>query len=190
MSTKIKPQKDDVWESKGNVKTKIQILFVGDKLGIGLKPGGEVWFAVEGLTSSYELIERNGKPYPFKKERKGRKLIGFLCLVCDSKNSLERHLRLIEEYDRVFGYYDGIRYWAVAAEVSKEVVLKFRNFHGVELDTIPCLGQSPWPLRDVVTKLCEASDILLDHKNYDGQGHEIISIAREKAREFLKMTEE
>jgi hypothetical protein len=45
---------------------------------------------------------------------------------------------------------------------------------------------SPWPSRDVVAKLVEASDILLDDHNYDGHGYELISGARRVAREWLR----
>ncbi len=44
---------------------------------------------------------------------------------------------------------------------------------------------TPWPARDVVAKLVEAADILLDDKNYDGHGWETIHQARQVAREFL-----
>jgi hypothetical protein len=47
------------------------------------------------------------------------------------------------------------------------------------------LGDQPWPLRDVVQKLCEATEILLNEKNYDGHGHEEISHALKVAHEWL-----
>lgn len=40
---------------------------------------------------------------------------------------------------------------------------------------------SPWPPSDVITKLCEATDILLNEKNYDGHGHEEIRYALTEA---------
>lgn len=44
---------------------------------------------------------------------------------------------------------------------------------------------SPWPARDIVAKLVEASDLLLDHCNYDGDGWEGIHTARAHARDWL-----
>ncbi len=49
----------------------------------------------------------------------------------------------------------------------------------------PCSDEAPWPLRDVVQKLVEAANILLDDKGYDGHGHEGIAIARDEARIWL-----
>ena len=44
---------------------------------------------------------------------------------------------------------------------------------------------SPWPARDIVSKLVEAADLLLDHCDYDGDGWEAIHTARAHAREWL-----
>jgi hypothetical protein len=41
-----------------------------------------------------------------------------------------------------------------------------------------------WPVADVLDKLAEAADILLDRKDYDGHGWELIHTARAKAREY------
>lgn len=46
------------------------------------------------------------------------------------------------------------------------------------------LNDQPWPLRDVVRKLCDAAEILLHEKNYDGHGHEEISHALKVGREW------
>lgn len=43
-------------------------------------------------------------------------------------------------------------------------------------------ADQPWPLRDVLNKLIEASDILLHNKSYDGHGWEEISHAAERGR--------
>lgn len=45
-------------------------------------------------------------------------------------------------------------------------------------------GES-WPLRDVLAKLVEASEILLHQKNYDGHGWEQISHAVDRAKAAL-----
>jgi hypothetical protein len=54
----------------------------------------------------------------------------------------------------------------------------------------PGSDASPWPARDVVAKLVEAADILLDGHNYDGHGHEMISGARRVGREWLRQNTE
>jgi hypothetical protein len=45
-------------------------------------------------------------------------------------------------------------------------------------------NDQPWPLRDAVRKLCDAAEILLHEKNYDGHGHEEISRALKVGREW------
>ena len=45
---------------------------------------------------------------------------------------------------------------------------------------------SPWPVHEVIAKLCEAADILLDDKSYDGHGHELIAGARRAGRDYLE----
>lgn len=47
-------------------------------------------------------------------------------------------------------------------------------------------SETPWPLEEFVAKLCEAADILLDERSYDGNGHELIDAARRNARDFLE----
>lgn len=43
----------------------------------------------------------------------------------------------------------------------------------------------PWPMILCISKLIEAADILLNNKNYDGTGHELISQARDQAERYL-----
>ena len=50
--------------------------------------------------------------------------------------------------------------------------------------SVDSLNDQPWPLRDVVLKLCDAAEILLHEKNYDGHGHEEISRALKVGREW------
>ncbi len=45
---------------------------------------------------------------------------------------------------------------------------------------------SPWPARDVVNKLCEATSILLIDKDYDGHGWEAIDAALKVAQAWLR----
>lgn len=52
-----------------------------------------------------------------------------------------------------------------------------------------CLKDA-WSLPEVLNKLIEASDILLDKKNYDGHGWEEISHARSKAKFILEQFHE
>lgn len=42
-----------------------------------------------------------------------------------------------------------------------------------------------YPVTDVILKLCEAADILLDKKSYDGHGHESIGLARAAGRKYV-----
>ncbi len=51
--------------------------------------------------------------------------------------------------------------------------------------TAPCSVTSPWPAKDIVRKLVEATDILLNDKDYDGHGWEQIHIAQQKAKRWL-----
>lgn len=48
---------------------------------------------------------------------------------------------------------------------------------------------NPWPLKDVLSKLIEAADILLHKKDYDGHGHEEIFIAVQRAKEIRQQVE-
>ena len=43
----------------------------------------------------------------------------------------------------------------------------------------------PWSLCAILEKLVEASEILLDDKNYDGHGWEFIQIAKEEAKQII-----
>lgn len=47
------------------------------------------------------------------------------------------------------------------------------------------LMDEPWPLRDILAKLVEAADILLDDKDYDGHGWEEIAGCRDRAKAIL-----
>ena len=44
-------------------------------------------------------------------------------------------------------------------------------------------------MRDVLGKLVEAASVLLDDKDYDGHGWELIYEAREQARAWLRWAE-
>ncbi len=46
---------------------------------------------------------------------------------------------------------------------------------------------TPWPLLEVLSRLIEASDILLKERQYDGHGHEVLSAATDKAREIVSL---
>ena len=46
---------------------------------------------------------------------------------------------------------------------------------------------NPWCLRDVLKKLIESSEILLNDKNYDGHGWEEISHCVERAKEIIHL---
>lgn len=42
-----------------------------------------------------------------------------------------------------------------------------------------------WPLNDILKKLCEATKILLNEKNYDGHGYEEIAHCLSRAEKYL-----
>jgi len=48
------------------------------------------------------------------------------------------------------------------------------------------LENQPWPLPDVVAKLCEAAHILLDQHDYDGDGWEAIKHAMEVGQKWVE----
>lgn len=51
--------------------------------------------------------------------------------------------------------------------------------------SLPPMMDEPWPLRDILAKLVEAADILLDEKDYDGHGWEQIAGCRDRAKAIL-----
>ena len=51
-----------------------------------------------------------------------------------------------------------------------------------------CSIADAWPPRDVVEKLCQAADMLLNDYNYDGHGHEEMSIAVERGWEWINQS--
>lgn len=55
-----------------------------------------------------------------------------------------------------------------------------------DLDAIK-MSDTPYPLVSVVEYLCQASEILLDVKNYDGIGHETLRRAQVVGRAWLKV---
>lgn len=44
-----------------------------------------------------------------------------------------------------------------------------------------------WPLKDIISKLIEASEILLNYHSYDGQGYEEIQLCVAKAKEKIAL---
>lgn len=75
-----------------------------------------------------------------------------------------------------------------AYDLAKDAWAAGREFAKGDTVMAPgtCAIDSPWPLRDVVAKLVEATDILLDQKSYDGHGHESVRYASNAAKEWLK----
>ena len=57
-------------------------------------------------------------------------------------------------------------------------------------DEIVPMNDQPWPLDEVVLKLCEAADILLHDKDYDGHGWELIQEAEKVGREWVTTVRE
>lgn len=50
-----------------------------------------------------------------------------------------------------------------------------------------CYGNQQWSILDILSKLCEATSILLDEKDYDGDGWEQIKEARDEALKVLEI---
>ena len=48
------------------------------------------------------------------------------------------------------------------------------------------LKENPWSLKDVIIKLCEATEILLYQKDYDGKGYEEMEMSLKIARDYIK----
>lgn len=44
----------------------------------------------------------------------------------------------------------------------------------------------PWSTKQVLAKLVEAADILLNDHDYDGHGYELIIVARDRGREIIE----
>jgi len=45
--------------------------------------------------------------------------------------------------------------------------------------------ETPWPIWSILERLCDAADILLDDKDYDGHGWELLHEARERGRQRI-----
>jgi hypothetical protein len=61
-----------------------------------------------------------------------------------------------------------------------------------QMNTVPSLESvlaldNPWCLRDVLKKLIEASEILLQQKDYDGHGWEEISHCVDRGNEIVSI---
>ena len=56
------------------------------------------------------------------------------------------------------------------------------------LSDLLCEHIDPWPLKDVLSKLVEAANILLKDHDYDGHGWEQIQSARDRAISIIEST--
>ena len=72
--------------------------------------------------------------------------------------------------------------WEYPGQVVRDVQAVVERL--ARLDALVGMAE-PWPLRDVLAKLVEAATILLDGKDYDGDGWEQIDTARRAATEAL-----
>ena len=70
--------------------------------------------------------------------------------------------------------------WKSQCHICRPINISASNLNDVLCD--------PWPLKDVLNKLVEAADILLNDRSYDGHGYEQINAARDKAVEIIKNT--
>lgn len=68
-------------------------------------------------------------------------------------------------------------------ELDLEIALEIADKEKEELMGL----ENAWPLRDILKKLIESSDILLHEKDYDGHGWELIDKAKEEAEKTVKL---
>lgn len=90
------------------------------------------------------------------------------------KQILHQHFFIVEHED----WYD--------AETIAEELAKVFSSNAVLTDSLPLDNDKAWNTHDVIEKLCEATDILLHKKDYDGHGHEEILICLQRGRELLQ----
>lgn len=70
-------------------------------------------------------------------------------------------------------------------DITNRVVALADRYFGVSQDL-----DQPWPLMDVIKKLCEATDILLHKKDYDGHEWEEMEICLKRGLEIIKDTKQ
>lgn len=85
---------------------------------------------------------------------------------------------------------DGFGLWVSALDnMSHEQLTSVLTFVigklGERAPAKALMEDQSWPLRDVLAKLIEASEILMHQKNYDGHGWEQISHAIERGKVAL-----
>ena len=74
--------------------------------------------------------------------------------------------------------------------IAHRAVLAYKAMRDQRDEARAALGMDrPWPFRDVVRKLADAADHLLNHHSCDTHGWEEIATARDEARAFLSRTE-
>ena len=95
-------------------------------------------------------------------------------------NTLDKFLKeLKSEYEP-----GGDEYKAYIMKLPKWLIVKLLMEVQKERDDLEGASDS-WSLKDILKKLIEASDILLDKKDYDGHDWEEISLARKLAKTKL-----
>jgi len=123
----------------------------------------DVWQEVftahlEELDSAIDWRPENGRYWVRLRDENGR-------YVSDPLQDYQRGRRVIP-------FVDG---YAPASSESKLLT-----------EAVEILNKSePWPLRNILSKLVEASEILLHDKNYDGHGWENISVCADLAKRYV-----
>jgi hypothetical protein len=131
MINEIKPQVGDVWAKKLS-KSRCKILaidsnFVWTKWSADKDRGNPMYanYSFLALKESHILIERDGEPYPPKKEKKGKKLVGCLCKVWNNSNPI---IALVQDYRNNEYWINGFVPFVNAEALTKEEILKLKNF--------------------------------------------------------------
>jgi len=89
--------------------------------------------------------------------------------ACDVKANQEAKRKWDAAFEALRAHYRATR-------LAPQQAAAFPEWYGMN---------KPWPLHNVLLKLIDAANILLDKKSYDGHGHEAIQIARSRAEEIV-----
>lgn len=98
------------------------------------------------------------------------------------------------EHQRLFNAIEQTKGLPLVSEMQDIIKIVHEDFpaapvSGEELTEEIIQLKEPWPLKDIIGKLVEASEILLNNKNYDGHGWEEISHATKMGKDVIKKLE-
>lgn len=87
-------------------------------------------------------------------------------------------------------YHDKTNQMVCFADDVQKAMTEFAQIHTKYIIEHKLLDlDKPWPLKDVLAKLIEATEILLHQKNYDGHGWEEISHCVQRGKEIINNLE-